>query len=287
MRARARTFVLLLTVGLALSGSAPLAQSPDPGELIDRAEALSDERHEMATLSRMIELYERALPHLDGLSAERQRTTLNRLTQLLYERSSLRPGSGSQVQADLRRAKEIGFRRLRRNPDFDRLEHAHFGDALRHVEDPAALLWTANAWGQIFRHSPLEGLANVGKVLAMYERCRAIDASFWGGNCVHALGALLVTTPGPLGGDRERGRELLDEAVQIDPTYLVNRTVRAEYLGFQYGPLGDKTGIRDRELIVEELAFVEDAPIGDWPFWNRIAKGRVDAIREDLRRFSD
>ncbi len=279
--------LLLLTLGLALSGATPSAQSEDPADLIDRANGLMDERYQMETLSRMIALYNRALPHLNQLSAERQRTALNRLTQLYYERSSLRPGSGSQVQADLSRAKEIGFRRLRRNPDFDRLEHGHFGDALRHVEDPATLLWTANAWGQIFRHSPLEGLANVGKVLAMYERCMAIDASYWGGNCVHALGALLVTTPGALGGDRERGRELLDRAVEIDPDYLVNHTVRATYLGFTYDELGNKNGIRDRELVEAELAFVEDAPIGDWPFWNRIAKERVQAIREDLRRFSD
>ncbi|MFB6286648.1 MAG: TRAP transporter TatT component family protein [Candidatus Bipolaricaulia bacterium] len=287
MRARAGTFVLLVTVGLALSGSAPLAQSPDPGELIDRAEALSDQRHEMATLSRMIELYDRALPHLDELSAERQRTALNRLTQLHYERSSLRPGSGSEDRADLNRAKDVGFRRLRRNDGFAEHEHGNFREALSHVEDPAALLWTANAWGHIFRHAPLDGLANVGKVLAMYERCMAIDETFWGGNCVHALGALLVTTPAPLGGNRERGRELLDRAVEIDPEYLVNHTVRAAYLGFRYDALGNKNGVRDRELIERELRIIEESPIGDWPFWNRIAKQRVPEIRRDLERLSD
>lgn len=287
MSARAWTLLVLIMVGLALSGSAPLAQSTDPAALIDRAEQLTDARHQMETLSRMIELYERALPHLDELSAERQRTALNRLTQLHYERSSLRPGSGSEDQADLNRAKEIGFRRLRLNDGFAEHEHGDFTEALSHAADPAALLWTANAWGHIFRHSPLDGLANVGKVLAMYERCMAIDASFWGGNCVHALGALLVTTPAPLGGNRERGRDLLDRAVEIDPNYLVNHTVRATYLGFSYDGLGNKIGIRDRALIERELQIIEESPIGEWPFWNRVAKQRTDEIREDLQRFSD
>lgn len=287
MSARARTVLLLLSVGLAVSAATPSAQSEAPTDLIERADELMDERYQMETLSRMIELYERALPHLDELSAERQRTALNRLVQLYYERSSLRPGFGPDDEADLRRAKGVGFRRLRRNPNFERRERGNFADALSHVDDPAALLWTANAWGNLFRQAPWDGLANVGKVLAMYERCRAIDASYWGGNCVHALGALLVTTPGALGGDRERGRELLDRAVEIDPDYLVNHTVRATYLGFTYDSLGNKTGIRDRELIERELAFVEEAPIGDWPFWNRIAKERVNEIREDLQRFRD
>lgn len=287
MGSRALLVALLAAIGMALAGLGPPAQpAADPANLIDRAEAYFNERHELETLTRMIDLYERALSDVNALPPQRQRAALDRMAQLYYERSALRPGTDVDDRDDWTRSKELGFRRLRMNEGFAERENRDFPEALAHIENPAPLLWTANAWGQIFQRRPLEGLANVGKVLAMYERCTAVAASFWGGNCVHALGALLVTTPGALGGNRERGRDLQNRAVEIDPGYLTNRTVRAQYLGFTYDALGNANGIRDRALIERELRVVEEAPIGDWPFWNRIAKRRVDEIREDLERFA-
>jgi len=154
------------------------------------------------------------------------------------------------------------------------------------VEDVAALTWTADNWGSLFRYNPLEGLANVGKVRAMYERCLEVDETYWGGSCHNALGALLVTTPGFLGGDPERGRAHLERAIEVDPGYLMNRVVYAEFWGFTYDALGNKNGVRDRELIERELRHVLEAPIGErWPFWNRVAKRTARLLLEELERF--
>ncbi|MFC2105509.1 hypothetical protein ACFLS0_02015 [Candidatus Bipolaricaulota bacterium] len=63
--------------------------------------------------------------------------------------------------------------------------------------------------------------------------------------------------------------------------------VLAEYWGFNYYFLGQLTGIRDPELIEQELALVLDADIGDWPFWNRQAKKEAEVLLEQLRNMRE
>jgi len=54
--------------------------------------------------------------------------------------------------------------------------------------------------------------------------------------------------------------------------------VYAQYWGFTYDLFGKVNGIRDRDLIDRELNLVLDAPVGDWPFWNREAKREAEAL---------
>jgi hypothetical protein len=157
--------------------------------------------------------------------------------------------------------------------------------ALSFVTDPAALLWTADNWGALFGYDPWQGMANVGKVKAMYERCLEVDETYWGGSCHNALGALLVTTPDFLGGDLEEGKRHLERAIELDFYYLENHVVYAQYWGFTYDFLGRMNGVRDRELIERELSFVLEAPIGRWPFWNREAKKEAELLLKKLEEF--
>lgn len=280
---------LLMIPALALLVGAALSAQTDPSssdELIARANELFPERYVRAKMEEAIALYERVLPQLDALSVQTQAFVLDRLAQLHYEVTTFGEDVTSEERPHLEKGKDYGFRSLRLNPDFARWERPDFGKAIGFVTDPAAINWTANSWGKIFQLDPWQGLANVGKLMAMYRRCIALDEAFWGGSCHHSLGALLVTTPGFLGGDAEEGKGHLERALELDPDYLMNHVVYAEYWGFSYNMLGNKNGVRDRALIEREASFVLEAPIGNaWPFWNREAKAEAERLLKELKRF--
>lgn len=288
MTMRSRTLVALLlgTLGVVLAGASPTAESDDAQALIDDAEALAPERYQLDVMEQMVDLYEQVLSQLDSLERNRQAFVLNRLSQLHYEQAILREGMHPQDRDELDAARRFGFRSLRLNADFETWEHQDFPKALSFIDDPQALLWAGDAWGQIFQLNPLEGLTNIGSLAAMYRRCLEIDEQIHGVGCHRSLGALLVTTPGWLGGNTDVGTDHLERAIEVAPDYLQNHMVYAEYWGFSYDGFGNKNGIRDRALIEEQLRVVEGAPIGDWPFWNRIAKREVTRLRDELQRFT-
>lgn len=286
MRSRVLVATMLGLLGLVLVGADPIAQSDDPETLIDDAEALAPQRYQPDVMEQMVDLYEQILSQLDSLERNRQEFVLNRLSQLHYERAILRDGMHPQDRDALDTAREFGFRSLRLNADFETWEDRDFPKALSFIDDPRALLWAGDAWGQIFQLNPLEGLTNVGSLAAMYRRCLKIDEDVHGAGCHRSLGALLVATPGWLGGNADAGTDHLERAIEAAPDYLQNRMVYAEYWGFSYDGFGNKNGIRDRALIEEQLRVVEGAPVGDWPFWNRIAKREVARLRDELQRFA-
>lgn len=274
-------------MGRAAQESPPAPPPTAPEEVFARAEELFPERYRPEVLEELIALYESLLPQLESLSREDRARVLNGLAQLHYEKSVLSEGDTEDDRRSLEKGKEYGFRSLRLNPDFAEWENRDFAKAVSFVTDVAALLWTADNWGGIFQFDPFQGLTGVGKLIAMHRRCLELDETFWGASCHNALGAILVTTPGFLGGDLEEGRQHLERAVELRPDYLMNRVVYAEYWGFTYDALGNKNGVRDRELVEREVHIVLEAPIGEqWPFWNRIAKREAERLLEELQRFT-
>ena len=73
----------------------------------------------------------------------------------------------------------------------------------------------------------------------------------------------------------------------MDPTYLHNRIILAEYWGFTYNMFGSLTGVRDAEMIEREMEFILEADVGDWPFWNRQAKSEAQRLLTQLHEMSD
>lgn len=285
-----RFLCALLFLALANGLTAPVdarftIQNGSPEELIQEANELFAERFVQEKLERAISLYEQALSRSEELPAQRRAFLLNRLAQLHYELATFDGARTAAEQDILAKGKDFGFRSLRLHGEFARSEGTAFARAVGAVNDPAALLWTANNWGETLRFKPLEGLRNVNKVIAMYRRCLELDESFQAGSCHHALGATLVTTPGLLGSDAEAGQFQLRRALELQPDYLENHIVYAEFWGFTYS-LGQKNGLRDRGLIERQAQFVLDAPVGDrWPFWNRVAKKEAHRLLQELQPF--
>lgn len=278
--------ILALSLGVAawLAGRAA-AEGASPGELIAQANVAFAARFIEGRMREAIADHEAVLPYLEGLSVQSQAFVLGRLSQSYYELTTFSEGAPPEDRDLFAKGKEYGLQSLALNPGFAEWKDRDFKRALGSVGDPAALLWTANNWGAIFGYDPWQGMANVGKVKALYEHCIEVDETYWGGSCHNALGALLVTTPDFLGGDLEAGKEHLERAIALAPDYLENHVVYAQYWGFTYDTFGKMNGIRDRALIERELGLVLAAPIGRWPFWNREAKKEAETLLEREREF--
>ncbi|MFQ6034069.1 MAG: TRAP transporter TatT component family protein, partial [Candidatus Bipolaricaulia bacterium] len=286
MRRYRWVFIIALLGAAAWLAGQAMADGGTPEELIAQANAAFAARFDEGEMREAIADYEAVLPYLDGLAVQSQAFVLDRLSQAYYELTTFSEGSPPEDRGLFAQGKGYGFQSLALNPGFAEWQDRDFKRALSSVADPAALLWTADNWGAIFGYDPWQGMNNVGKVKALYERCLEVDEAYWGASCHNALGALLVTTPDFLGGDLQAGKEHLERAIALAPDYLENHVVYAQYWGFTYDTFGKMNGIRDRALIERELGLVLEAPIGRWPFWNREAKKEAAALLERLKEFS-
>ncbi len=273
------SLILLLVL---LTGAITSVRAQTPAELIAQADLAYASRHELDSMTLAIHYLEQVLPELESLSLDTQTYVLNRLSQLCYEATTLSEGKTPEDKVLYEKGKAYGLQSLRLNPAFADAEDRDFNEAVSYVTDAGALLWLADSWGQLLGLNPIEGLLQQGKVLALFSRSVELDPEYWGGSASNALGSLLVMSPAALGGDKEAGLAHIENAIAIDPTYLPNHVVLAEYWGFTYNFLGQRTGIRDADLIRRELNFVLDAELGIWPFWNRNAKKSAERLLGEL-----
>ena len=277
--ALAAAAVLLIGALAGLPAASVPAEETDP---IERGNAAFEGRFEIETILDAIAAYEAALATLGSQPIETQAFVLNRLAQLYYERTTFTAGNTGEDRDAFEIGRAYGLRSLRLNEEFAALEEHDFDAAVAAATDPVALLWTADNWGGLLNTDPILGMLQLGRVRTLYERSLAIDETCWGASAHNALGAMLVVTPTLLGGDEEAGLQHLEQAVEIAPTYLLNRVVRAQYWGFSYDLFGAIDGVRDAAFIEAELSFVLGAPIGDWPLWNREAKREAEALLAEL-----
>ena len=281
-----RSSVLCLSIVLVLfAGFATVFSTPV--ELIAQADLAYMSRHLEESMTQAISLFEAVLPSLDTLSIQSQTYVLNRLCQLYYETTMFSEGDTSEDGVLYEKGKAYGFQSLRLNPDFAANESGGLEHAVSYITDAAALHWTASNWGKLCGMNPIVGLMQQGNVLALFSRAVEVDPKYWGGSSSSSLGSLLIMSPSALGGDKESGLTLVEDSIALDPSYLSNRVVLAEYWGFTYGYFGQLTGIRDAELIERELAIVLDADVGDWPFWNLQAKDLAEKLLAQLQDMTD
>lgn len=282
-----RSSVRCLSIALVLlAGFVTACGEDSPIDLIAQADLAYMTRHLQESMTQAISLFEAVLPSLNTLSIRNQAYVLNRLSQLCYEATMFSEGDTSEDRALFEKGKAYGFQSLRLNPDFASNESEGLERAVSCSIDAAALHWTASNWGKLCGMNPIQGLLQQGNVLGLFSRVVEVDPEYWGGSASSSLGSLLIMSPSTLGGDKDAGLALVEDSIALDPSYLSNRVILAEYWGFTYNFLGQLTGVRDAELIQRELAIVLDADVGDWPFWNRQAKDLADILLQRLREMT-
>lgn len=250
-------WLLLLAFAVASLGATA-------GKLLPQAEKLYSERYKLPVLEELISLYEAALA-----KAPEDEELLSRLAQFWYEKAMLVPED--EKKACFERARDYALAALRTEPEFAAVEKEKgLAAAMAVATDPAALLWYANAQGQLLGMiSPLKAFRLMKPVQAAYQRIVEIDPCFWGCSAIHSLGALeahLATTPVVklfFHASLEKAREYFQEAIERCPDYLENYYIFARDYAVPK---------KDRTLFHDLLEHVLEAPIGDWPFWNRNAK---------------
>jgi len=293
LRAR-RSLVLRLVSAVLLGlgsflglGSAFAADAPS--DAIAQADAAYLLRYDLASLQEALDLYESVLPDLESLPVQNQAHVLNRLCQLCYEKAMFSEGNTPDDEQLFKDGKEYGFRSLRLNDELASRESAGLEFALQFatIDDAMAMHWLANVWGMHLEMNPIQGLIEQGSVMLLFERTIELDEDFWGASAVSALGSLLIMVPGIMGGNQERGLAMVEASIELDPGYLHNRIILAEYWGFTYNMFGAITGVRDADLIERECALVLEGEIGDWPFWNRQAKLEAERLLQLLADWSD
>ncbi len=196
-------------------------------------------------------------------------------------------GNTPEDKALFIKGKDYAFQSLRLNEEFARNEPYGLAACLPHATDPAATHWAANNWGMILEMNPVQGLMEQGSVMALFERTIELDRDFWGGSSASGLGSLLIMVPGIMGGNTQRGLALVEESIEMDPSYLHNRIILAEYWGFTYNMFGSLTGVRDAEMIEREMDLILEADVEDWPFWNRQAKREAERLLSQLHAMTD
>jgi hypothetical protein len=276
----------ILLVGVCffrlVTGNMAWCEEIDPRCWMERAELALQDGFSAEHMKAAIASYQALLPELESLPLELQATVLNRLAQLHYEQTLFTPEEKLENQAVHCQGKEYGIRSLRLNSTFAALEKQDFCKAVGSVTDPAALIWTAHNWGRLLNCDPVSGMFHVCKIRSLYERCIEIDETYWGASAHSALGAVLMVIPAALGGDADQGRQHLERAIELAPGYLENRVAYAKYWGFTFDLFGAISGIRDVKLITSQLEYVLEAPVGDWPLWNRMAKLEAEKLLAEL-----
>lgn len=264
-----RVLVLSVIVAMAWAGWAQPA-----ADLAAEAETLFSVRYEPQNLERLIAIYEVLLSTEPGNVA-----VLAQLAQLWYERSTFVPEKEKEVV--LRTAADYGFRSLGLSGFDEGLSLSDDGlhALLARATDPATILWTAHSLGLILgRMNPFSAIPHRNKMRIMYDRVIELDPSYYGGSAPQAVGALLANLSdyGFLFGVKLADAKFNFEwAILLDPTYLENHVAYA----WEYARRA-----KDRALFEDLLHHVLEAPIGDWPFWNRHAKEKAAEYLADVNR---
>ncbi len=238
--------------------------------LLPQAAELYPRRYELPVLERIISIYEETLEE-----KENDAEILSRLAQFWCERAMLVPEE--EKKACLERARDYALAALRADPGFSELERKEsLVAAIKASGDVASLLWYATAQGQLLGMiNPFSAFKLLKPVRAAYERVVELEETFWGCSALHALGAIEANIAADfwarlfLEGSFERAEEYFERAISLCPDYLINYQ---EYAA-NYAVLRN-----DKALFRSLIQKVLEGPIGDWPFWNRVAKMDAEVL---------
>jgi len=161
------------------------------------------------------------------------------------------------------------------------MDVATFQSALKTCskEDVPALFWTAFGWGSYVNitRSEVSAVADLPKVLAMMDRVRELDPTYYHGGPYLILGSIEGSMPKTLGGKPEKAKEYFDRAVEVTGGRFL--------LTFVYYARTYAVQMQDQELFESLLAKVDEASPDILPearLPNMIAKRKAKLLRDKI-----
>ena len=174
-------------------------------------------------------------------------------------------------------AREDGLRCLDQAPRFAEIRRSEsWKAAAGALEEPWShcVLWTAWAWTRWYATQGGNAAAlDLPKIIPLVNRAAALDGD---GDVVGWMrGVLLVAQPERLGGNPEKGRSLLEKAIQRDGGDL---TRRADLVVWVAVPAGDEAMAQEQREVLESS--VSDRPEDLGAVARVQAALRADSARE-------
>lgn len=148
-------------------------------------------------------------------------------------------------------------------------------------KDVPVLFWSAFSWGNwlnFHRDDPL-AIVEVPQVTAVVERVVELDPGYEYGAAYAFLGALASVRPAMLGGKPEAAREYFDRAIAIEPNYLMNKVMMAEYYAVQ---------VQDRDLftrLLNEVLAADASAMLDRRLVNELAQRRAKLLLDRAKEY--
>jgi hypothetical protein len=191
-----------------------------------------------------------------------------------------------------RRAREYGMGELRRRKGFEEALAAGVGDEgiavlnahLRSYgrDDVPLLFWTANAWGSFVNMSrdDIEAVADAPRADALMQRALELDPSYYSAGPHLYFGMVNAVRPPALGGQPEEAlRHFQAASTLTGGRFLLTDVLWARTYAVQ---------VQDRDLYVQKLQHVLDAPPGLYPrqaLANELAKRRAERLLRNVDEY--
>ncbi|MBI4125919.1 MAG: hypothetical protein HY465_00340 [Deltaproteobacteria bacterium] len=177
------------------------------------------------------------------------------------------------------RGKAYGLRGLSRKSSFHKALTQPIPDFERSLrsfkkKDVPLLFWTAFCWGgwvNLHRDDP-DAIAEFSRVVAMIDRVMELEPTYASGSALSFRAVLDASRPPMLGGNPKRAKELFDQAVAVEPRFLMTKVLFAQYYAVQ---------VQDQKLFVQLLSDVAAADAAAFPeqrLANELAKRRATLL---------
>ncbi len=117
------------------------------------------------------------------------------------------------------------------------------------LEDISVAFWLASCWG---RWAELKGIIqsikDIPKVKNLMERIMILDESYYAGGVHRFFGCYYLEVPFFMGKSKDKAKKHFQRAIAIDPNYLENYILYAEYYVKKYGEKGEYMGLLKKVL---------------------------------------
>lgn len=158
----------------------------------------------------------------------------------LSDKDPKRAAAAARADLFYGRGKDFGIAALKSDSSMSKAFDAPFPQFERAVKSLGrkyvpALFWTSFNWANwlnLHRDDP-SAVVDLPRIKAMVERVVALEPNFYCGSAHALLGVIAISRPATLGGDPKLAEKEFQEAMRIEPKYLMTPVMFALYYARQ------------------------------------------------------